>query len=270
MTDSSHSTNSVVAFCTRLYPILLVAYPADFRRTYGPQMGQVFRDCCRDTYQRRGSRGLVALCLTTLGDLLVSACAERITRAMTELRHETERQGDRSMAVATVSNVAVGKGRLRISIVMDVAVCAMSFLSFVLCSDVVRNTLVAFTASLALSSLWLAIMLHFASRGQTIGLASVKVRWRGRDDRSARRRLLGEPQFWCAALPAVFFLLVPPLFILESTVQVVAWHAWHVVVDTSTWGQRAALITAGCALVVLVTSRKHPARIVYSLEGRSV
>lgn len=54
----------------RVYRILLLAYPAQFRREYGLQMAQVFRDVWR--YQRRQETrfGLLRLWLETLLDLI--------------------------------------------------------------------------------------------------------------------------------------------------------------------------------------------------------
>jgi hypothetical protein len=61
-----------------LYRTLLVAYPAAFRRAYGAQMLQVFRDRCRQATQAQGRRGLLALWVPTLADLFRTALAERL------------------------------------------------------------------------------------------------------------------------------------------------------------------------------------------------
>jgi hypothetical protein len=61
---------------------LLIAYPAAFRRAYGPEMAQVFRDCCRDATRRAGVPGLVALWSRTLGDLAISGWRERVATAV--------------------------------------------------------------------------------------------------------------------------------------------------------------------------------------------
>ncbi len=58
----------MVAFCVRLYRLLLAAYPADFRRDYAPQMDQAFRASCSDATRRHGAPGLLAVGLVTLGD----------------------------------------------------------------------------------------------------------------------------------------------------------------------------------------------------------
>lgn len=61
----------------RLFELMLVAYPREFRREYGPQMAQVFRDCCR-----AGDHGAAGagwdLWRRTLTDLLVSAAREHL------------------------------------------------------------------------------------------------------------------------------------------------------------------------------------------------
>ena len=65
----------------RVYRLLLVAYPAAFRRAYGPAMAQLFRDCCLAAVQARGGAGLLALWRHTLGDLVSSGLRERLTPA---------------------------------------------------------------------------------------------------------------------------------------------------------------------------------------------
>ena len=65
----------------RIYRLLLRAYPAAFRRAYGPAMVQLFRDCGRDAVRARGGAGLPALWRHTLGDLVRSGLRERLTPA---------------------------------------------------------------------------------------------------------------------------------------------------------------------------------------------
>ena len=60
-----------------VYRVLLVAYPEAFRREYGAHMIQVFRDCAREMQQTEGAIGLWRYWLSTLGDLVISAAAER-------------------------------------------------------------------------------------------------------------------------------------------------------------------------------------------------
>ena len=58
----------------RLYGLLLFAYPAEFRREFGNQMLQVFRDCYRAEAR---ARALPSFWLRTLVDLVLTAAKER-------------------------------------------------------------------------------------------------------------------------------------------------------------------------------------------------
>jgi len=62
----------------RVYRILLAAYPADFRREYGPSMLQVFRDSSRDAAKRSGKLATASFWLAILGDLIISASKQHI------------------------------------------------------------------------------------------------------------------------------------------------------------------------------------------------
>jgi len=62
----------------RLYRTLLMAYPAKFRREYGPLMAQAFRDLCRDAYHRHGVPELLKLWLRTLPEVAATAAVERV------------------------------------------------------------------------------------------------------------------------------------------------------------------------------------------------
>jgi hypothetical protein len=69
-----------VAASVQAYRLLLWAYPAAFRRAYGADMAQLFRDCCRDAYRRRRLIGLGQLWLATLWDLGISLPREHLER----------------------------------------------------------------------------------------------------------------------------------------------------------------------------------------------
>jgi len=60
----------------RAYRLLLVGYPADFRRAWGDQLAATFRDSSRDA-ARRGAGALVRFWLRAVGDLIGNAAAER-------------------------------------------------------------------------------------------------------------------------------------------------------------------------------------------------
>jgi len=62
---------------SRVYKLLLIAYPSAFRREYGRQMQQVFRDCYRDEARRNKNLALAGYWMRTLLDLAVTAVKER-------------------------------------------------------------------------------------------------------------------------------------------------------------------------------------------------
>ena len=65
----------------RLFHLLLLAYPREFRHEYGSQMTQLFRDCYRE---RTNAAGLWVLWLHTVSDLFVSAPREHLERLRRE------------------------------------------------------------------------------------------------------------------------------------------------------------------------------------------
>jgi nitrite reductase/ring-hydroxylating ferredoxin subunit len=71
-----------IQFSTRLYRLLLGAYPEDFRREYGPHMAQVFRDACFKAYRLGGLAGLFALWLRIGNDLMKTSLEERMQAEM--------------------------------------------------------------------------------------------------------------------------------------------------------------------------------------------
>src|SRR5262245_34982641 len=73
---SQNSSSSILVLSDRLYRLLLALYPADHHREYGPHMAQVFRDVCRDAYQREGSWGVLGSWLPVLLDLAITALEE--------------------------------------------------------------------------------------------------------------------------------------------------------------------------------------------------
>jgi hypothetical protein len=53
--------NRTPSISGRVYEVLLVAYPKEFRSEYRPQMAQVFEDLCRQEQQRGRTFGLARL-----------------------------------------------------------------------------------------------------------------------------------------------------------------------------------------------------------------
>ena len=62
----------------RFYALMLKAYPAQFRREYGPHMVQVFRDCNRAAESHKSPLGLVQFWLNILIDLVKTAPKEHV------------------------------------------------------------------------------------------------------------------------------------------------------------------------------------------------
>ena len=66
----------LLASSDRLYRLLLRAYPAAFRARFAPEMAQVFRTLCRDTYSESGAGGLAWLWLAALWDWVRAAISQ--------------------------------------------------------------------------------------------------------------------------------------------------------------------------------------------------
>lgn len=77
----------LIALSLALYQALLLLYPARFRHAYGAQMAQVFRATCRAAEQQNGFAGIARIWRVTLGDLIVSALAERMEQNMSMTRN---------------------------------------------------------------------------------------------------------------------------------------------------------------------------------------
>lgn len=69
-----------------LYHALLWLYPPTFRRMYGREMLQTFRDCYRDTVQQESIAGLVRLWQLVLPDFFVSVCSEQVRAGISLFR----------------------------------------------------------------------------------------------------------------------------------------------------------------------------------------
>ena len=80
----------------RVYRVLLLAYPREFRREYGSRMEQAFGDLYREAYERGGRRGITLLWALTISDLARTAVEQRITP---RADHEEVAMYDRRLAV---------------------------------------------------------------------------------------------------------------------------------------------------------------------------
>ena len=100
MSASTRATPRTVRFSVWLYRGLLIAYPLAFRRRYGAQMVQLFRDCCREATATDGSVGLLRYWLIACGDLIVSALAERRQEGLHMTRMRWIRLGSLSAIIS--------------------------------------------------------------------------------------------------------------------------------------------------------------------------
>src|SRR5260370_31598865 len=69
--------NHIVRYSEHIYNALLSLYPVRFRVRFGPEMAQLFRDCCHDALQKGEVAVLVAFLLQVTRDLLSSILRER-------------------------------------------------------------------------------------------------------------------------------------------------------------------------------------------------
>ena len=80
----SRQHERAVRLADRIYRVLLVAYPDEFRRRYGAQMAQTFRDLCREQLERGGALAFARQSLRATADLAANALLERGRR----MRHK--------------------------------------------------------------------------------------------------------------------------------------------------------------------------------------
>ena len=62
---------------TRLYRLLLIAYPAPVRHAFGTDMTELFADMLREEHLRAGVLGAISVLVRTFFDLPFSAAAAR-------------------------------------------------------------------------------------------------------------------------------------------------------------------------------------------------
>jgi hypothetical protein len=75
--------NLSIQYAERVYNAMLSLYPVRFRIRFGPEMAQLFRDCCHDALEKGEVAVLVAFWVAAVRDLLLSAVLER-SRELTE------------------------------------------------------------------------------------------------------------------------------------------------------------------------------------------
>lgn len=78
MPKQSSSTDFWLLLSARLYQSLIFTLPKEFRQNYAAEMTQVFRDCCRRAYSRKGIWGVLGELITGTFDLLINSVKERL------------------------------------------------------------------------------------------------------------------------------------------------------------------------------------------------
>ncbi|HEY7850036.1 MAG TPA: hypothetical protein VIC27_08225, partial [Ktedonobacterales bacterium] len=84
MNATQARSERLLALSLAVYRALLLLYPARFRHAYAAEMAQVFRASCRQASREGGALALARLWRVTLGDLIVTALAERWEQDMTK------------------------------------------------------------------------------------------------------------------------------------------------------------------------------------------
>jgi len=88
----------------RIYGLLLLAYPQEFRREFGDQMLQTFRDCYR---AESSNRSLPGFWLRTLLDLVLTAVKERTDNSGREGIFMSNRRTDAMALVGCVGIIVI-------------------------------------------------------------------------------------------------------------------------------------------------------------------
>ena len=70
----------IISLSVRLYRWLLAIGPTDFRYEYEEQATQVFQQCCKDAYRRRGTRGVISTWPALFSEAITDMLAERFSK----------------------------------------------------------------------------------------------------------------------------------------------------------------------------------------------
>lgn len=103
----------ILRISLRVYRALLVAYPTKFRREFGSEMVQVFRDSCLRTVRAGGTNGMLKLWAVTLLDVAQSAMSEHAQKEVEvkkELRPEDIRVAGWALILAGFTFITILSG----------------------------------------------------------------------------------------------------------------------------------------------------------------
>ena len=84
---ASLRTPRQVVLADRCYRLLLLTYPAHFRRVFGYEMAQTFRASCREALCEEGNLGLLRVCGLTLSDLILTSLKEHCQAFFLRLKY---------------------------------------------------------------------------------------------------------------------------------------------------------------------------------------
>src|ERR1700739_3700874 len=74
------------SFSEHFYALLLQCYPGEFRRAFGREMMQTFRDCYREALQENGKPGMMRLWGLILYDVATTALIEHVREFVSKLK----------------------------------------------------------------------------------------------------------------------------------------------------------------------------------------
>ncbi len=106
----------LIELSEQVYRALLIFYPAEYRREYGPLMVQVFRDICRDAYRQNGAWGVLESWLPVLLDLAITAVEEHRKRGFRMSKSPLIRWSGPILIVAGVLFIVFSVGWLEIGV----------------------------------------------------------------------------------------------------------------------------------------------------------
>lgn len=84
------SSQWLLSCSERLYQLLLLAYPAEFRRNYSQEMAQTFRDCFREELRLGGTKRVLQFWGTVFCDFIKSVSVEHVSKLKKHFLAEKE------------------------------------------------------------------------------------------------------------------------------------------------------------------------------------